>query len=88
MTGPFDVTGSMTVIRNDDVHDLLANFYNSTTVDIGLAGSNFTVALDNCLLGESSVDMGGPVLTQNIPFVVVGADDVSSTTKMLGITIS
>ena len=88
MTGPFDVTGSMTVIRNDDVHDLLANFYNSTTVDIGLAGSNFTVALDNCLLGESSVDMGGPVLTQNIPFVVVGADDVSSSTKMVGITIT
>ena len=88
MTGNFEVTGSMTVIRNDDVHDLLANFYNSTTVDVGLVGTNFTIAADKCLLGESSVDMGGPVLTQTIPFTVVGADDVSSSTKMLGITIS
>jgi len=88
MTGNFEVTGSITVIRNDDVHDILANFYNSTTVDINLSGTNFTIAADKCLLGESSVDMGGAVLTQNIPFTVVGADDVSSSTKMLGITIS
>ena len=88
MTGQFEVAGSMTVIRNDDVHDLLANFYNSATVDIGLAGTNFTVALDACLLGESSIDNGGAVLTNTIPFTVVGADDISSSTKMLGITIS
>ena len=88
MTGNFEVTGSMTVIRNDDVHDLLANFYNSTTVDIGLAGSNFTIAADKCLLGESAIDMGGSVLTNTIPFTVVGDDDISSSTKMLGITIS
>ena len=88
MTGNFEVTGSITVIRNDDVHDILANFYNSTTVDINLSGTNFAIAADKCLLGESSVDMGGAVLTQNIPFTVVGDDDVSSSTKMLGITIS
>ena len=88
MTGQFEVAGSMTVIRNDDVHDLLANFYNSATVDIGLAGTNFTVALDACLLGESSIDNGGAVLTNTIPFTVVGADDISSSTKMLGITIT
>ena len=88
MTGQFEVTGSMTVIRNDDVHDLLANFYNSTTVDIGIAGTNFTLALDKCLIGEASIDTGGAVLTEKIPFTVVGADDVRSTTKMLGITIS
>ena len=88
MTGPFEITGSMTVIRNDDVHDLLANFRNSTTVDINIAGTNFTVALDQCLLGESTVDNGGAVLMQTIPFTVVGNNDVSSATKMLGISIS
>ena len=89
MTGGFEVTGSMTVIRNDDVHDLLANFRNSTTVDINIAeSSNFAIALDKCLLGESTVDNGGAVLTQTIPFTVVGADDISSTTKMLGITVA
>ena len=88
MTGQFEVAGSLTVIRNDDVHDLLANFYNSTAVDIGLAGTNFTVALDACLLGESSIDNGGAVLTNTIPFTVVGADNIASSTKMLGITIS
>lgn len=89
MTGNFEVTGSLTVIRNDDVHDLLANFYNSTTVDINIANaSNYAIALDKCLLGEASVDNGGAVLMETIPFTVVGADDISSSTKMLGITIA
>ena len=89
MTGQFEVTGSMTVIRNDDVHDLLANFYNSTAVDINIAeSSNFAIALDKCLLGESTIDSGGAVLTNTIPFTVVGVDDISSATKMLGITIA
>ena len=89
MTGNFEVTGSVTVIRNDDVHDLLANFYNSTTVDINIANaSNYAIALDKCLLGEASVDNGGAVLMETIPFTVVGADDISSSTKMLGITIA
>ena len=89
MTGNFEVTGSVTVIRNDDVHDLLANFYNSTTVDINIANaSNYAIALDKCLLGEASIDNGGAVLMETIPFTVVGADDISSSTKMLGITIA
>ena len=89
MVGPFEVTGSMTVIRNDDVHDLLAKFYDSNTVDINIQeSSNFAVALDKCLLNEPTIDNGGAVLTETIPFTVVGADDVSSATKMLGITIA
>ena len=44
--------------------------------------------MDKCLLGESTIDNGGAVLTQTIPFTVVGDDDLSSDTKMLGITIS
>jgi len=89
MTGGFEVTGSMTVIRNDDVHDLLAKFYDSNTVDINIQeSSNFAIALDKCLINEPSIDNGGAVLTETIPFTVVGADDISSTTKMLGITIA
>lgn len=91
MTGGFEVTGSMTVIRNDDVHDLIegGEFHNSTAVDVNIAeSSGFAIALDKCLLGESSIDNGGAVLMQTIPFTVVADDDISSTTKMLGITIS
>ena len=89
MTGGFEVSGSMTVVRNDDVHDLLANFYNSTTVDINIAeSSNFAIALDKCLINEPTIDNGGVVLMETIPFTVVGADDISSATKMLGITIA
>ena len=88
MTAPFEITGSMTVIRNDDVHDLLANFYNSTAVDVNITDGTFVLAADKCLLGEATIDNGGAVLLNTIPFTVVGADDISSTTKMLGITTS
>ena len=89
MTGGFEVTGSLTCIRNDDVHDLLAKFYDSNTVDINIGeSSGFAVALDKCLLNEPTIDSGGAVLTETIPFTVVGADDISSSTKMLGITIA
>tara|TARA_Y100001963_G_scaffold33588_1_gene46641 strand:+ start:335 stop:1384 length:1050 start_codon:yes stop_codon:yes gene_type:complete len=91
MTGGFDVTGSMTVIRNDDVHDLIdgGEFHNSTAVDINIAeSSGFAIAMDKCLLGEATIDNGGAVLTNTIPFTVVADDDISSTTKMLGVSIA
>ena len=89
MTGGFEVTGSITCIRNDDVHDLLSKFHNSATADINIAeSSGFAIAMNKALLNESSVDNGGGVLTQTIPFTVVSEDDVSSATKMLGITIA
>ena len=84
MTGNFEITGSMTVIRNDDVHDLLAKFYDSNTVDINIAeSSGFAIALDKCLINEPTIDNGGAVLTETIPFTVVGADDISSSTKSI-----
>ena len=89
MTGGFEATGSLTVIRNDDVHDLLAKFYDSNTVDVNIQeSSNFAIALDKCFINEPTIDNGGAVLMETIPFTVVGADDISSTTKMLGITIA
>ena len=91
MTGGFEVTGSMTVVRNDDVHDLLAKFYDSNTVDINIqndTAGELTIALDKCFINEPTIDNGGAVLLETIPFTVVGADDISSSTKMLGITIA
>ena len=90
MTSPSEITGSLTVIRNDDVHDLLANFHNSTTMDMKLAeASGFAIDMDKVLLGESTVDNGGAVLTQNIPFTAVADEDIGgSNEQVLGITIS
>ena len=90
MTSPFEITGSMTVIRNDDVHDLLANMYNSTALDMKLAeASNFSIDMDKVLLGESTVENGGAVLTQTIPFTAVADEDINgSNEQVLGITIA
>ena len=91
MTGGFEVTGSITAIRNDDINDLLAKFYDSNTVDINIqndTASELTIALDKCFINEPTIDNGGAVLMETIPFTVVGADDISSATKMLGITIA
>ena len=88
MVGGFEVTGSMTVIRNDDVYDLMANFRNSSTVDINLTDGTLVVALDKCLINEPTIDNGGAVLMETIPFTVVGADDISSATTMVSITTS
>jgi len=90
MTSPFEITGSLTVIRNDDVHDLLANFHNSTTMDMKLAeASNFSIDMDKVLLGESTVDNGGAVLMQTIPFTAVADEDIGgSNEQVLGIEIA
>ena len=89
MVGGFEVTGSLTAIRNDDVYSLLAKFYDSNTVDINIAeSSGFAIALDKCFLNEPSIDNGGAVLMETIPFTVVGADNIGSTVKMVGITIA
>ena len=75
MTGGFEITGSITVVRNKTVYDLLANMYNSTAVDLNIAGSSLTVALDKVYINEPTIDNGGAFLTQTIPFTVVGVDD-------------
>ena len=90
MTGPFEITGSLTVIRNETIHDILANFYNSTSLDLKLAeASNFSIDMNKVLLGESTVDNGGAVLTQTIPFTAVADEDIGgSSEQVLGIEIS
>ena len=91
MTGAFEITGSITAIRNDDIHDLIdgGEFHNSETVDVNIQeSSGFIVALDKCILGESTIDNGGAVLTNTIPFTVVGDDDISSASDVVSITIA
>ena len=90
MTGGFEINGSLTVIRNETVYDLLASFYNSTSLDLKLAeASNFTIDMDKVLLGESTIDNGGAVLMQTIPFTAVADEDIGgSNEQVLGITIA
>ena len=72
------------------VYDLLASFYNSTSLDLKLAeASNFTIDMDKVLLGESTIDNGGAVLMQTIPFTAVADEDIGgSSEQVLGITIA
>ena len=86
MTGGFEISGSLTVIRNNDVHDLLAKFYDSNTVDVNLTeDSDFIIALDKCFINEPTIDNGSAVLMETIPFTVV-ATDASASTAMVTIT--
>lgn len=90
MTAPFEITGSITAIRNETIHDLLANFRNSTSVALKLAeASAFSIDVPKAMLGESTVDNGGAVLTQTIPFTGVADEDIGgSSEQVLGITIA
>ena len=91
MTGGFEVTGSMTVIRNEDVHDIhtAGRFRDSNTCAINIAeSSNFAIAVPKAYLNEPTIDNGGAVLMETIPFTAVGNDDMASAGKVLGITIA
>ena len=91
MVGPFEITGSITCIRDDAVHDLIlgVEFYNSATVDVNIKeSSGFTVAFDSCVLNEPTIDSGGAVLMQTIPFTVVGGNDDGTAANMVSITIA
>ena len=91
MTGGFEVTGNLNVIRNEDIYDIhdAGKFRDSTTVAINIAeSSGFAIAIPKAFLNEPSIDNGGAVLMESLPFTVVGDDDLSSASKMLGVTIS
>ena len=90
MTGGFEMTGSMTVVRNTNVANLRTKFYGDNSVvevKIG-AASNFMFALPKCFLNEPTIDAGGPMLTETIPFTVVADNDTSSDTAMATITFN
>ena len=80
MVGGFEVTGSLTTIKNQDIYDIRAKMYDSSTVAINIqndTGSQLTLALATCVLNEPTIDSGSPVLMETLPFTVVGANDAS-----------
>ena len=88
MTGPFEVTGNMSVVRNTNVGNIRGRWYgdsNDCAIKIG-ASSGFLIDAPLCFINEPSVDTGGAMLMETLPFTVVGADDISSSTAMLSIT--
>jgi len=88
MTGAIDVTGSLTVKRDDEVHDLLANFKDGSKVILALAeASNFTIDCPQLILNEASADVGGSYLMETIPFTALATEGTPATT-ILGITIA
>lgn len=87
MTGPFEVTGSVTCMLDTNVESILANFYNSTSGSIvlgsGTSSGDWKITLANCMSGEVSVDNGGPALMCTIPFTCNAATDLSSSTAFV-----
>ena len=91
MTGGFEITGSMTVIRNDDIYDMIAKFRDGNTANLSIgesSGTNFAVLCPKIYINESTIDNGGAVLTQSIPFTAVADNDMSSSSALLQINIA
>ena len=71
------------------------NMINSGAITISpkqgyvVTASDFSVDVPKAMLGESTVDNGGAVLTQNIPFTAVADEDIGgSSEQVLGIEIA
>lgn len=91
MTGGWEVTGSLTCVRNDDIHDLKAKFINGSTAALSIgesSGTNFLVSCPKVYINETTIDNGGAVLMQSIPFTAVGNDDLSSGSALLQVNIA
>jgi hypothetical protein len=89
MVGPFELAGSITSIRNQDTHDLNAKFYDGNTVVINIAESvaaNFSIAIPTAYINEPTMDNGGAVLMQTLPFTVVGASTIGTSAPLITIT--
>ena len=87
--GGFEVSGTLNCIKNQDIHDIKAKFYDSSTVAITIqndTAGDLTLSLPTCVLNEPSIDQGGAVLKEVIPFTVVGANDASG--NLISITTS
>lgn len=88
MTGGWEITGNLNVIRNDDYHDLLANFKDSTSRALTITNATaslFTLSCPQVLINEPTVDNGGAMLMANIPFTVV-APNTTGTGTVISIT--
>lgn len=85
MSGAWEVSGSLTCIRNTSIANMLAHFSDSGTIAINLSeatATNYSIALPFCYIGDTSMDLGGAVMTQTIPFTCVGNADLTSAAAM------
>ncbi len=88
MSGALECTGSITAKRDDEVHDLLANFKDNSANTIAIAeSSGMTIDIPKAIINEAASDTGGTFMTQTIPFTALGTDATSSAT-IFGITIA
>tara|TARA_Y100000401_G_scaffold38325_1_gene28904 strand:+ start:1315 stop:2349 length:1035 start_codon:yes stop_codon:yes gene_type:complete len=88
MVGAFEVTGSISCIRNSSIHAMLAKFRDSSTVAINIiddTANDFTIAIPKAYIGDTSMDMGGAVMTQTLPFTAVGDADITSASPVITI---
>jgi hypothetical protein len=85
-TGPYEVTGSLNVKRDDAIFDLVSAIKgDSTGVALNIAeSSGFTLSLPDIMIDNSKPEVGD-FLTQTIPFRAFGASESAS---IISITIS
>ena len=88
-TSPYEITGSLTVKRDDSIEDLIDEFKgNSTGIALNLAdatASDFTINCPDVMIDGSTVDSGGDFLMQEIPFRAFGASESGA---MMTITLA
>ena len=91
MTGGWEITGSLTAIRNDDIYDMIAKFRDGNTANLSIGesgGTNFAILCPKIYINEPTIDNGGAVLTQTIPFTAVANNDMSSGSALLQVNIA
>lgn len=86
-TGPWEVTGSLNVKRDDSIFSLISQLKgNETGINLSLDGSTFAMDLPDVMVeGPSTADSGGSYQMQTIPFRAFAA---STTATIMSLTIS
>lgn len=90
MVGQWEVTGSVTCKRDTSIENLLATL-SSGTFALNLAeASNFTISMPKCKVNEATMDNGGSIMMQTIPFTAYceDPDATDGTENILSISIA
>ena len=85
-TGPYEVTGSLMVKRDDTIEDLATNLKgDSAGIAIDIAeSSGFTISIPDAMIDNSQPE-NGDYMMQNIPFRAFAANE---TATIISITIA
>ena len=90
MVGQFEVTGSITCKRDSSIENLLATL-SSGAFALNLAeASNFTISVPKACVNESTMDSGGSIMMQTIPFIAYSENPDASdgTENIFSLTIA